>query len=115
VELKRLQNQLAEMQLIAARRSGARGLKARQDVIAKEQEVLVARVKSQDAPTAEEIAAAHDKGTFFLDEIQQSLEAVSLPPTRRVCVSIPPSLVTDKTGRWMQAWQKPRLVQFSLV
>jgi hypothetical protein len=45
VELKRLQNQLAEMQLIGARRSGARGLKARQDVIAKEQEVLAARVK----------------------------------------------------------------------
>ena len=43
--IERLEHELSELRLIAARRSGARGLKARQAVIAKEGELELAQTR----------------------------------------------------------------------
>ncbi|KIW78270.1 hypothetical protein Z517_08104 [Fonsecaea pedrosoi CBS 271.37] len=81
LQLAQAKQELAEAQLIAARRSGARGLKARQLLIEKEKEVEEAQKRYDDGPIVEDEEEVTRIGLDMLEATRSALEAMDAGST----------------------------------
>ncbi|OAL40021.1 hypothetical protein AYO20_00439 [Fonsecaea nubica] len=81
LQLAQAKQKLAEAQLIAARRSGARGLKARQMLIEKEKEVEQAQKRYDDGAIAEDEEEVTRIGLDMLEATRSALEAMDAGST----------------------------------
>ncbi|KPI36847.1 ABC transporter F family member 3 [Cyphellophora attinorum] len=76
LQLEHAEDEMKEADLTAARRSGARGARARQVLIEKEDNVAQAKDRLSTAITAEEMEVDQRAGMGMLETLRQSLEAM---------------------------------------
>ncbi|KIW73245.1 hypothetical protein, variant [Phialophora macrospora] len=81
LQLEKARQALAEAQLLAARRSGARGLKARQLLIGSETAVVDAEQRLENVEAAEDEHEATKIGLELLEATRQALEAMDAGST----------------------------------
>ncbi|KIX06247.1 uncharacterized protein Z518_04222 [Rhinocladiella mackenziei CBS 650.93] len=81
LQIEQAKQQFAEVQLIAERRSGARGLKARQMLIAKEKAVQEAQKRYEESYTVEDEQDAIKTGLDMLEATRLALEAMDAGST----------------------------------
>ncbi|EXJ85623.1 hypothetical protein A1O1_05989 [Capronia coronata CBS 617.96] len=81
LQVQQAQQELAEAQLVTARRSGARGLKARQFLIEKEKALDEAQRRQQSPQTAEDEQEAVKTGLDMLETTLLALEAMDAVST----------------------------------
>jgi ATP-binding cassette subfamily F protein 3 len=99
---ERLLRKLDEARLIATRRSGARGLKARKLLIATEEEVKISEERlNEDLSTIEASVLSEDTklAAETLADVQTSLEMVSIS-VFDICSYI------DSSARWIHQKQR---------
>ncbi|KAF1807966.1 ABC transporter domain-containing protein [Eremomyces bilateralis CBS 781.70] len=123
INLDRLKRKLEEAKRVAEKRSGARGAKARKELIQVENEVSEAEKAATDDPASneEDMGSAHDNAFGMLESVRmelESMDASSLPgQARKILIGLgfKEDVIDAPLGHLSGGWRTRASIACSLI